>query len=401
MNIDIDKLVNLSDTEVVGFEFSESKVFVSIICVTKSGLCPVCGRSCTTVRSYTKRRVRDLPILGRKTYLELQLRQFECPDCKRYFTESVGFVEGNHGYTKRYESYLYDQIKGINIQQVCLKEEVCWATLNAIHKSYGSAALSERAVNWAGVKRISIDEIAVRKGKKNFACVLRDADSGVVLDFLEKRDMATLKAYFTAKGAAFCGQITEVVSDMWDGYVNLAGEKGVFPKAKNVIDVFHFVQHLGKSLDGERKQTRKDFPQAAAFKNLRWALLKSPQKLTADEQKQLKIAFDLSPNLSKIYQLRQDMKAIFATDCTKEVGLNALEKWAGEARQIVSKPLSVFLVTLENWKDKVANFFTNRLTNAAMEGTNNHIRSIIRRSFGYTNFQSLRLRVLTECGQCP
>jgi transposase len=34
-----------------------------------------------------------------------------------------------------------------------------------------------------------------------------------------------------------------------------------------------------------------------------------------------------------------------------------------------------------------------------MEGTNNHIRSIIRRSFGYVDFQALRLRVLTECGQ--
>ena len=198
MNIDIDRLLNLPNTEVVGFEFTESKVFVRVRCVTKSGICPVCGCSCTPVRSYTERTVRDLPILGRKTYLRLELRQFECVDCRRYFTESIDFVEGNHGLTKRYESYLYHQVKGVNIQQVCLKEDVCWATLNAIHKAYANAELKAREVNWAAVRRISIDEIAVRKGKKNFACVLRDPDADVVLDFLEKRDMATLKAYFTA-----------------------------------------------------------------------------------------------------------------------------------------------------------------------------------------------------------
>jgi hypothetical protein len=100
-------------------------------------------------------------------------------------------VQGNHGLTKRYESYLYEQTKGVNIEQVCLKADVCWATLNAVHKSYGVAELRAVVVEWDKVKRLSIDEIAVRKGKKNYAYVLRDADSEVVLDMLEKRDMET------------------------------------------------------------------------------------------------------------------------------------------------------------------------------------------------------------------
>ncbi|MCY7357144.1 MAG: transposase, partial [Rudanella sp.] len=51
-----------------------------------------------------------------------------------------------------------------------------------------------------------------------------------------------------------------------------------------------------------------------------------------------------------------------------------------------------------NWKDKVLNFFHNRLTNAVVEGLNNAIRGIIRRSFGCRDFDNLKRRVLVELG---
>lgn len=401
MEIDINKLLGLPLMEVQDFSFTEKKVFIRLRRVTESEICPVCLSCCKTIRSYTTRSVRDLDILGRKTYLSIESRQFECKNCKRYFIEDIAIVEGNHGLTKRYESYLYRMIKGINIQQICLKEDVCWGTLNAIHKTHSALELSSRSVDWDKVKRISIDEIAVRKGKRNFACVLRDPDSDQVLDMLEKRDMATLKAYFIEKGIDFCNQIENVISDMWDGYVNLAGEKGVFKNAINVIDLFHFVQHLGSALDGERKAARKEFPETECLKSLRWTVLKSPEDLNVEESKQLKEAFAVSGNLAKIYQLRIDLKAIFQKKHTKETGLEAINKWEEEAKKIDSKPLAKFLVTVNNWKDKVANFFIDRVTNAGMEGTNNHIRSIIRRAFGYVDFQTLRRRVLTECGDVP
>lgn len=401
MEIDINNLLGLPQLEVTEFSFSEKKVFISLKRVTESECCPVCQCSCSKVRSYATRTVRDLDILGRKTYLRIESRQFECTDCPRYFLEDIEIVEGNHGFTKRYESYLYRMIKGINIQQVSLKEDVCWGTLNALYKAHSSLELSKREVNWSTVKSISIDEIAVRKGKRNFACVLRDPDSDQVLDMLEKRDMSTLKAYFMGKGVDFCNQIEHVISDMWDGYVNLAGEKGVFKNAINVIDLFHFVQHLGAALDGERKAARKKFPESACLKSLRWTVLKSPEDLNEAESIQLKEAFKVSTTLASIYQLRIDLKAIFQKDHTKQTGLEAINKWEEEAKKIDSKPLAKFLVTVNNWKDKVANFFIDRVTNAGMEGTNNHIRSIIRRAFGYVDFQTLRLRVLTECGDVP
>lgn len=398
MEIDIDSLLGLSDMEVIDFSFTAIKVMIRLKRQTSFEKCPVCGNPCTKVRSYSNRQIRDLDILGKKTYLTVESRQFECVDCKRYFTEDIGIVEANHGLSKRYEAHLYEMIKGINIQQVCLKEDVCWGTLNAIHQRYSERSLSARVVNWSEVKRINIDEISIRKGKRNFACVIRDADTGVILDMLEKRDKASLEAYFSAKGLSFCNQIESVISDMWDAYVNLVGEKGLFKNAINVIDLFHFVQHLGKALDGERKAARKEFPDEICLKSLRWVVLKSPENISAEEKLQLEKAFEVSGNLAKVYQLRMELRAIFKSQSTKEIGLGLLNQWEEKAKTISSKPLAKFLITVNNWKEKVANFFTDRITNAPLEGINNHIRSIIRRAFGYLNFQTLRRRVLTECG---
>ena len=401
MQIDIDLLLNLPHVRVTDFTFTDKQVSVGLLRETKSEKCPLCQQPCSIIRSYTSRKVRDLDIVGRKTFLTLECRQFECTTCHRYFIEDVGFVEGNRGLTKRYEEYIYTMSTDCSIQQVSLKHDVCWATVNRIHDQYGQRQLKARGNGWLLVRVLSMDEISVRKGKRNFACVLRDAERNVVLDFLEKRDMATLKAYFAKKGAALCQQIDVVVSDMWDGYVNLAGEKGIFPNAINVIDRFHFVQHLSTALDGQRKLVRKEFAQDKRLKNLRWPLLKSPDSLNPDEQLQLKVAFEVSPTLGTIYALRIKLKTIFDTDCSKEAGLLALTVWEQEASKLASKPLEKFLVTVKNWKDKVCNFFTDRLTNGGMEGTNNHIRGLIRRAFGYVDFQALRLRVLTECGSAP
>ncbi|MEI7586010.1 transposase family protein [Runella sp.] len=144
MQIDIDRLLNLPNVRVSDFSFTDKDVFLSLTRQTKSEKCPTCGGQCSTVRSYTTRQVRDLDLLGRQTILTIPSRQFECGLCKRYFIEDIGFVQGNHGLTKRYEEYIYKMSKDICIQQVCLKEDVCWATVNAIHKHYALREVSQQ-----------------------------------------------------------------------------------------------------------------------------------------------------------------------------------------------------------------------------------------------------------------
>lgn len=164
MQIDIDPLLNLPHVRVREFTFTDKEVSVVVARETKSEKCPLCQQPCSTIRSYTSRKVRDLDLLGRKTFLTVECRQFECSTCHRYFIEDVGFVEGNRGLTKRYEEYIYKMSTDCSIQQVSLKQDVCWATVNRIHEQYGQRQLKARGDGWRLVKVLSMDEISVRKG---------------------------------------------------------------------------------------------------------------------------------------------------------------------------------------------------------------------------------------------
>jgi transposase len=276
-----------------------------------------------------------------------------------------------------------------------VKEDITWAGVQRIYKKYADKEIAQRDV-WQKVRYLGIDEISIRKGHKNYACVLVDLETGLVLDFLENRQKETIEAYFNKKGADICAQIEVVSSDMWDGYSTLAGK--LFPRAISVIDRYHFFVHLNKALDASRKLLRKYFPDEEVFKSIRWTLLKSPARLSKKEQETLKKVFELSPELAAVYELRKELKSIFDLDISKEEAQQKVEEWEKKAETLDSKPVNAFMKILDNWKDKILNFFQQRLTNATVEGINNAIRGIIRRSFGFQDFQNLKRRILIELG---
>ena len=395
MEINVELLLNLPKVTVSDYSISDKEAHIYCESSSPEGVCPVCKNRTSQVRMYQERTIRDMALLGRKVYLHLQTRQFVCTNCSRYFKENFDFVEPSKTMTTRYEQYIYFMADHICINQVCIKEDIVWSTVNAIYQRYADQQLKNR-MDWQPVRYLGIDEIAIRKGKKNYACCLVDLERGTILDFLENRQKETLVAYFNQKGSAFCQQIEVVSSDMWPAYSNLAGD--LFPNALSVIDRYHFFIHFNKALDSTRKLLRKDLPDEACFKHLRWPLLKSTDKLSEDEKTMLNEAFFISPDLANIYQLRKDLKAIFDLDLSKDQAYLKIEEWRKKAENTGNKFIDSFLNTFSNWKDKILNFFHHRHTNAVVEGLNNAIRGIIRRSFGFHSFDNLKRRILIELG---
>jgi len=57
-----------------------------------------------------------------------------------------------------------------------------------------------------------------------------------------------------------------------------------------------------------------------------------------------------------------------------------------------------FCDTGERWQEKSANYFLSRASNGPTEGFNNGLRTLLRRTYGMTNFRRFRLRVLDRFG---
>ena len=380
---------------VTSVEIEEKKLWISCESKLGSAHCPCCLKPCSKINQYYTRDIRDLSISGRAVTLQLTTRQFICKDCDRTFYEKFAFVNSYERMTIRYENFIYKRCIGVDLSYVSRQEDLEWHRVNRIFKRWSNQTIKQADL-FSNVRAIGIDEIALKKGHKNFVCVLVNLETGEVLDVLEDRSKANLMSYFKVLGESFCQGIEIFSADMWEGYTNAAKE--LFPNAQIVVDRFHFFAHLQKALDNTRKALRRQFPDRGELKNVKWLFLKNGMNLSVEEQEQLKILLD-NPDyvlLKESYEAKESFRAILEKEITPSQADEKLTDWVVEILKKNNKYLNKFVKTFTNWYDYILNYFDGRWSNGMVEGINNRIKMIKRRAFGYEDFSSFRNRVLVE-----
>lgn len=382
--------------ELVVIEVSESDVSyeLSVRSILSDSLCIKCGNKCSRVKSYNNRKVRDLPISGKKVILEIEVRQFEC-DCGNYFNEPFGFVRPYKKLTIRYEKDLYFRCKGTDLNYISEKESLDWKTVNELFQSYGRAEISGRS-DWDRVTHIALDEIALRKGHGNYVVVVLDLLSGVILDLLEKRDKEFLINYFKKKGDVFCQRIEVFCSDMWQAYLSCAKE--LFTNALIVADRFHFFGKCQQGIEHARKSFRRSFPEEESLKNLKWALLKNEESLNEKDREKLDAVFGREEFhlLRLTWDARNTLRDIFNCPIAKEIAEKLIEEWIQGVVKLKIRYFFKFVKFYKKRKDVILNYFEGRFSTGKLEGTNNKLKLIKRRAFGFLEFESFKLRAMVE-----
>ena len=383
-------MLDLKEIQVDGFEVEDQRIHIHCSSVFEEALCPHCLHKRQAVNQTYVRPFRDLSIAGKEVYLHLSQRQFYCPGCARHFTERFQFVEPKRTMTRRYERHVYECCKASTIQKISAQENLVWQTVNEICQRGARQELAERPV--AKVRAVGMDEFAIKKGHRDYATVIVDLERVEIIDILEYREQAKLIEYFKGKGLEWCEGIEVFCSDMWQGFINTA--KAVFPHATVVVDRFHFFSYLNKALDSQRKSLRRKFKDQEDFKRLKWALLKNAENLTPEQKKKLNRAFLLAPELKLLYEQKENFRAIFNQNLTREQGEIALNQWIGAAKNMKNNHLNKFLCMLNDWKEYVLNYFTHRVTTSVIEGINNSIKTVKRMGYGFRNFANFKQRVL-------
>ena len=224
-----------------------------------------------------------------------------------------------------------------------------------------------------------------------------------MLEVLENRDKAPVRAYLEAgRASGRLAHLEEVTTDMWDGYVEAVKE--VFGETVRVtIDRFHVMKNFQDHLTGARRQIQRELTkeEAQALKGTRWLWVTNPENLTAEQRAELEQLKERFPRLKALVEHRETLQQVFEdrTIADAPTGAARLRAWIDKARQAGLKGLDKFCRTLENWLDKIANYFVNRASNGRTEGFNHGLRSILWRAFGMKNFAHFRLRVLDRFGQ--
>jgi transposase len=232
--------------------------------------------------------------------------------------------------------------------------------------------------------------------------VLIDHTNSRVLDVLESREKAVVLAWLQgAKRSGLLAELQEVTCDMWDAYVEATRE--TFGQAVRVtIDRFHVMENFQKQLTEARREIQRQLPkeQAKELKGSRWLWMTNPENLTPEQRWELEELKRKFPKLGRLADHRERLRRIFEDRriSQPETAMQKLRDWGKRGRRLGLKALEQFNQTLENWMDKIANYFISRSTNGQTEGFNRGLRAILWRACGMTNFSHFRLRVLYAFG---
>jgi transposase len=231
-------------------------------------------------------------------------------------------------------------------------------------------------------ERLSLDEISKEKGKRKFVTVVSDLDKGSLLEVIDSHKSEDIIEVLKAQPLALRENVQEVSVDMWGGFQKVIKE--IFPNAAIVIDRFHVMKLVNKSLNKLRL--------LLGFKGLknRSLLLKNSTDLTLEQKSELLLLLSESPCLSIAYELKEEFREIYETSTTVKTAYKRFKQWLTYARYFFSQTPR----TIEKYLQEICHYFVNHTTSGVMEGLNNKIKLILRQSYGFSNFDLMREKLL-------
>ncbi|MEE4378966.1 MAG: ISL3 family transposase [Candidatus Competibacteraceae bacterium] len=396
-------LLNLPDIRVLGSDYTApGDLIIRVESTVDSTQCRRCGRQISQFHGHDQPvRLRHLPIFERRVYLEIRPRRYRCPHCQGNptTTQRCAWYETNSPHTQAFEHDMLRALINSTVVDVSRKQALTPAAVEGIIERHLA-----QAVDWnrlTDLDVIGIDEIALRKGHRDFVTIITsrtEAGSLTLLAVLPDRSKETVAAFLTAIPERLKATITQVCTDMYTGFVNAAHES--LPEAVVVVDRFHVANAYRDCADTVRKQEVKRLKQTlssadydAQVKGTLWVFRKPWTALTPSERQRLEQVFELAPNLRTAHLMREVLTAIFDQAQSKAQATDWLHAWRAFVTLQAIPGFEKFFTTLDNHLDEITNYFLDRQTSGFVEGFNNKIKVLKRRCYGLFNLTHLFQRL--------
>lgn len=374
--------------------------------------CPICNNFTSSVHSKLKPiRSKYLDSCGEKVNLIIYKRRFHCYKCEKIFTEEMGLNTKNGSIANKVKIQIRKDLLDYNLSlsKIAKKNNI---SRYIVRKELEEATngIPDYQKNLPRV--ISFDEFKADTKEGKYAFILNDPIHKKVLDILPNRKKEYLIQYFTHTENRH--SVEFVISDMYEPY--LLVQKVMFPKAKYIVDKFHYIRYIMKALDDIRIRLQEEYGE----KSKEYKILKNRKNVSLLRNyfndidnwytytkrykngrmtEILKIdilneMLDISEKLKRGYQLKELFLDI-VNHSTYDYAKKDLLNWIELCKESKIEEFIKASKTIKNWLEEIVNsFIDERYTNGFTEGTNNKIKVIKRIGFGYKNFKFFRKRIL-------
>ncbi|MBP5632936.1 MAG: ISL3 family transposase, partial [Clostridia bacterium] len=249
----------------------------------------------------------------------------------------------------------------------------------------------------SSMTNLAVDETSFRKGH-NYVSLFIDADQKSVKDVEQGRDGSTIDrfaAYLAEKGGD-PSKIQSVTSDLSRSF--LPAIERNFVKAKHIVDKFHIKKLLIDAMDEVRKQEQKGSENKRNLFLGRRLFMKPESKMTAVQKATLVEMSKMYPKTGRAYRIVAALDEFYKSKNVDEAEdrFDSLCSWMRRCRL---QPMKEAAQTLKRHKDRIINYFRNRLTNAICEGINSMIQAAKRKARGYRTFDGFATMIYIVAGK--
>lgn len=360
--------------------------------------CGVCRQRCREVHDVRREREwRDLSMRKLPLKLCYRPRRVACPHCG-VRVEDFPWADPWARVTTALSNAVAVLARELSWQGTAREYGLNWKSVATIVKRTVQYGLKHRAR--PPVRVIGIDEVSRRKGQV-YLTVVYDLERRILLWVGEDRTEEAVRPFFTQElGKRRCGTLRVVCMDMWAPYAKLVRDHAV--RAQILFDRFHIVKHLGDAVDAARRELwrRLTSKEKVEVKGTRWLLLKNPWNLTNDQKDRLSTLVQWNSPLVRAWYLKESFQLFWGYKQPWRAKQHLL-KWMNAAMRSRLEPFKRFVRMLRSHLDGVLAWTETRLSNGAVEGMNNKIKSISHRSFGFRSAANFIAAIYHCCARLP
>ena len=388
--------------------------------------CPFCHRRCQRYdqKSDKPRSWRGLDWGATLVDIVGWTHRINCPE-HGVVTAAIPWAYPGSGFTRDFDLTVGWLAVYLPRSVVSEYMRIDWETVGrCVHRTLNEIE-PERSRRLDNLVNIGIDETSYKKGHK-YITVIVNHDKNSVVWASQGHGKTVLESFYRQLSPEQLGSIKVVTGDGAKWITECVNE--FTPDCERCVDQFHVVQWAMEALDevrreiwgeayAEVKRLKKENPRspgrpkaddpvsaeikaatkkAEEIKNSAYALGKAPEHLTEKQELRVQMIAENNDRLYRAYRMKEMLRLLLKIKDVEEaeVELKRWLWWASHSRIPAFKEL---YAKIKRHKEHILNAIRLGMSNARIEATNNKIKLIVRKAYGFRNIQNMLDMVYLVC----
>lgn len=380
--------------------------------------CPICHKRCPRYdrRNPQPRIWRALDWGGTLVEVSYDTHRIECP-VHGVLVADVPWAYPGSGFTKDFDltvGWLAVYLPRSTISEYM---RIDWETVGrCVHRAL-NVIEPERSRRLDGLVNIGIDETSYKKGHK-YITVIVNHDTNTVVWAAQGHGKSVLTQFYRQLTPKQLSSIRVVTGDGAKWITECVNE--FTPDCERCVDPFHVVEWAMEALDEVRREVwreaygkamqlakahprrkgrpREDDAEAAIvkaararaeeIKNSAYALGKAPEHLTENQRAKVAMIAENNSRLYRAYRMKETLRLLLKIKDVDEAAAE-LKRWLWWASHSRIDAFKKLYLKIKRHREHILNTIRLGMSNARIEATNNKIKLIVRKAYGFRNIQNM------------